>query len=58
VSMADTTWRMFVPPAVLVTAGLWADVRFGTRPWLTVLGAAVGLVGSVLLVRVQLKGAA
>lgn len=58
VSMVDTTWRMFVPPALLVPAGLWADLRWHTRPWLTVLGAVVGLAGSVMLVRAQLKGAA
>jgi len=55
VSMADTTWRMFVSPAILVPAGLWADLRWHTRPWLTILGAVLGLVGSVLLVRAQLK---
>ena len=50
-SMADTTWRMFTPPALLVGGGIWADLKFGTKPWLTVLGAVVGLALSVLLVR-------
>lgn len=56
VSMADTTWRMFLPPAVLVPAGLWADIKWGTKPWLTIVGLIVGLALSVLLVRAQLRG--
>lgn len=58
VAMADVTWRMFVLPVILVPAGLWADIHWQTRPWLTVLGAVLGLSGSVLLVRSQLKEAA
>ena len=58
VSMADTTWRMFVPPGVLVTAGLWADLHWGTKPWLTIVGLVVGLALSILLVRAQLRGGA
>jgi F0F1-type ATP synthase assembly protein I len=50
VSMADTTWRMLVP------AGLWADLKWGTKPWLTLVGLLVGLSLSVLLVRAQLRG--
>jgi Putative F0F1-ATPase subunit Ca2+/Mg2+ transporter len=49
---------MFVPPAVLVALGLWADVSWGTKPWLTLAGAGVGLGVAVLLVRAQLRGAA
>lgn len=58
VSMADTTWRMFVPPALLVSAGLWSDLHFDTKPWLTIVGLLVGLSGSVVLVRAQLRGGA
>jgi hypothetical protein len=53
-AMADTTWRMFTPPALLVGGGIWADLKFHSKPWLTVLGAVVGLGLSVLLVRRQL----
>jgi hypothetical protein len=56
VSMADTTWRMFVPPAVLVPAGLWADLKWGTKPWLTLVGLVLGLGVAVILVRAQLRG--
>jgi len=47
-----------VPPGVLVTAGLWADLHWHTRPWLTIVGLVVGLGLSVLLVRAQLRGGA
>jgi hypothetical protein len=55
-SMADVTWRMFAGPIVLVPAGLWADLKWGTKPWLTIVAAVAGLGVSVLLVRVQLRG--
>jgi hypothetical protein len=53
-SMADTTWRMFTPPALLVSGGIWADLKFHTKPWLTILGAVIGLSLSILLVKKQL----
>jgi hypothetical protein len=53
-SMADTTWRMFTPPALLVPLGIWADLKFHTKPWLTFVSATVGLVLSALLVKKQL----
>lgn len=55
VSMADTTWRMFTPPAIFVAGGIWADLKFGTKPWLTALATVIGLAFSVLLVRQQLR---
>lgn len=54
VSMADLTWRMFTPSAILVPLGIWSDLRFHTKPWLTVLAAIAGLGLAVLLVRRQL----
>jgi F0F1-type ATP synthase assembly protein I len=55
-SMADTTWRMFVSPAVLVPVGIASDLKFHTKPWLTIASAIVGMGLSVLLVRQQLRG--
>lgn len=55
VSMADTTWRMFTPPALLVAGGIWVDLHYGTKPWMTVLAAGLGLGASILLVRAQLR---
>jgi F0F1-type ATP synthase assembly protein I len=54
-TMADTTWRMFVPPAVVVPMGIWADLKWGTKPWLTILAAMVGLVLSVAMVAKQMR---
>lgn len=55
-AMADTTWRMFVPPAIFVSGGIWADLKYNTKPWMTVLGAAVGMWIAISLVRQQLGG--
>jgi hypothetical protein len=55
ISMADTTWRMFTPPAIFVPLAIWADLSWGTKPWLTILGAIFGLAISVLLVKKQLE---
>lgn len=54
-SMADTTWRMFIPPLLVVPAGLWLDRRWVTAPWLTLVATMVGLSLSIVLVRRQLK---
>ncbi len=55
-SMADTTWRMFVSPAILVPAGIFVDLKIGTKPWMTILATILGMTLSVLLVRQQLRG--
>lgn len=52
---ADTTWRMFVPVLGLTALGVWGDRSFGTKPWLTVVGLAIGTAIAALLVRNQLK---
>lgn len=55
-TMADTTWRMFVPSIILVPGGIWADLHIGTKPWLTLLAAALGLGIGILLIKRQLGG--
>ena len=55
VSMADTTWRMFTPPAIFVPAGIYADLKWHTKPWLTVLSVPISLGISVLLIKKQLE---
>lgn len=52
----DTTWRMVLPSLILVVAGLVADRRWSTAPWLTLLGVALGLACSAYLISVQLRG--
>lgn len=54
-SMADTTWRMFVPATLFVGLGLWADLNWGTKPWLTFVGTILGLAAGVYLIRKQLR---
>lgn len=54
-TMADTTWRMFVPTVGLIVAGDALDGRFMTRPWLMLTGALIGSCIATLLVRRQLQ---
>lgn len=55
-TIADTTWRMVLPSVFTVAAGLVADLHRNTAPWLTLLGLALGLTGSGLLIRRQMRG--
>lgn len=54
-TMADTTWRVFVPTILFVGLGIWADLTVGTKPWLTFLGLAIGLIVASFLIRAQIK---
>ena len=53
-SMADTTWRMFVPTIGLLLIGNWADGVVHTKPWLLLLGVAIGAGVSAYLIKRQL----
>ena len=53
-SMADTTWRMVVPGLAIAGLGIMADLKLGTKPWLTLVGLAIGLGVGALLVKRQL----
>jgi len=53
-SMADTTWRMFVPTVGLLLVGNALDERFDTKPWLLLAGVAIGGCISALLIKRQL----
>jgi hypothetical protein len=51
-TMADTTWRMFVPIIGLAIAGVALDVNLHTKPWLTIIGIVLGIaIASVLVLR-------
>jgi F0F1-type ATP synthase assembly protein I len=39
---------------LFLLAGMWADRRFGTGPWLTVTGAAAGMAAATYLLIRQL----
>ncbi|MFZ1600185.1 MAG: AtpZ/AtpI family protein, partial [Candidatus Saccharimonas aalborgensis] len=54
-TMADTTWRMFVPTVGLIAAGDALDGRFLTRPWLMLTGALIGSLLAALLIKRQLQ---
>ncbi|MGE5312566.1 MAG: AtpZ/AtpI family protein [Acidobacteriota bacterium] len=54
-TIGDTTWRMFVPTVGFTLLGVWLDGLWNTKPWLMIAGIAVGVLGSVLLVREQLR---
>lgn len=54
VSMADTTWRMFVPTIGLLLIGNTLDEAWGTKPWLLLAGVAIGGGIAALLVKQQL----
>lgn len=60
-TIADTTWRMFVPSVGFTLLGVWADAEWNTKPWLMAVGIVIGAVSAYLLVSRQiarLKGSA
>lgn len=54
-TIADTTWRLFVPAVGFTILGLVVDKQLGTTPWLMVLAIIVGAGIAFLLVRSQIK---
>ena len=53
-TMADTTWRMFVPTIGLLLVGRWLDRQWNTHPWLMLVGATIGACIAALLIKRQL----
>lgn len=54
-TIADTTWRLFIPTVGFTIMGLLADKQFGTKPWIMVAGIIFGVTTAYLLVRSQIK---
>lgn len=54
-TIADTTWRMFVPVLAGMLGGLWLDTVWATKPLLMFSGLGVGVLVAVLLVAQQLR---
>ncbi len=55
-TVADTTWRMFVPTLVGLALGLWADNTYDTKPLWTLAGVIMGVAVCLGLIYVQMKG--
>lgn len=54
-TLADTTWRLFVPTVLGCILGVWADNSIDSKPWFSIIGTMAGILLSVLLVRAQIK---
>lgn len=54
-TMADTTWRMFLPIIGLTIIGLLADKWLHSTPWIMIIAMAIGIALAALLVRQQLQ---
>ncbi len=55
-TVADTTWRMFVPTLLGLALGIWADSAFDTKPLFTLTGVILGVVVCLGLIYAQMKG--
>ena len=55
-TIADTTWRLFVPTLLGVIIGLLVDTHFATKPWFTAIGVIAGALLAFELVYLQMKG--
>ena len=53
-TIADVTWRLFVPTMALTLLGLYADTRLDLRPILTATGGILGFGLSAYLVYRQI----
>jgi F0F1-type ATP synthase assembly protein I len=53
--LLDTTWRVITPTLLFAGCGLLIDMHAPTKPWMTLLGAAIGLFFASLLIKRQLR---
>lgn len=54
-TVADTTWRMFVPSVGFTLLGAWLDTIANTKPILMFLGIGIGITAAYVLVRRQVS---
>lgn len=54
-TIADTTWRLFVPTVLLALIGAHFDIKYAIAPIFTVLGSIIGAAIAGYLVYRQLK---
>lgn len=57
IDLLDTAWRIATPVLLFAGAGIFIDIKVGSKPWVTLLGAVIGLVFAGLLVKKQLDAA-
>lgn len=53
-TIADTTWRMFIPTIGLALIGDFFDRQYDTKPWLMLVCATIGAGIAAFLVKRQL----
>lgn len=53
--IADTTWRMTVPVVIFAFIGIYCDIKFQTKPWLTLLAVVIGFYFAIILVKQQIN---
>ena len=54
-TIADTTWRTFVPTIGGTFLGIWLDTLFNTVPLLTIIMIITGFATSGLLIVLQIR---
>ena len=54
-TVADTTWRLFIPTIGGTIVGIWIDRTFDTKPWATIVGVITGTFVAFGLVYWQLR---
>ena len=52
--LLDTTWRIAAPVLLFAAGGIFADLKLGTKPWLTLSMVVVGFVFAGILVKKQI----
>ena len=51
----DTTWRIATPVILCTLLGIWVDLHYGTKPWVTLTAVLIGFGLAVLLVKKQIE---
>lgn len=54
-TIADTTWRMFVPSIGGTFLGIWLDGEWSTTPWLMFTGIVLGFLVAAFAVWSQYR---
>lgn len=54
-TVADTTWRLFLPTIGGTILGIWLDHKYELTPLLTILGVTLGTALAFVLVYMQIR---